>query len=80
MYRRFLSLRLPRTLAVGSLMIRVIAFLLACPSLTMPAFCDQGHHHDDLTRLELGAVHFPVSCAPTAQKRFEQGVALFHCC
>ena len=59
-------------------MVRVIAFLLACPSLTLPAFCDEGHHHDDLTSLELGAVHFPVSCAPTAQKHFEQGVALLH--
>src|ERR1700681_1741468 len=59
-------------------MVRVIAFLLACPSLTLPAFLDEGHHHDDLPSLELGAVHFPVSCAPNAQRRFQQGVALLH--
>lgn len=49
--------------------------------LTLPAIADddQGHHHhEDLTAAQLGTVHFPVSCTPTAQKAFERGVALLH--
>src|ERR1700758_5521121 len=39
---------------------------------------DEGHHHEELTQEQLGTVHFPVSCAPEAQKTFEKGVALLH--
>jgi len=44
----------------------------------LPAFADEGHHHEDLTDKQLGTVHFPVSCAPAVQKPFERGVALLH--
>jgi len=59
-------------------MVRVIAFLFSSLLLALPTSGDEGHHHDDLTSLELGAVHFPVSCTPTAQNGFQQGVALLH--
>jgi hypothetical protein len=40
---------------------------------------DQGHHHhEDLTSVQLGMVHFPVSCSAPVQKPFERGVALLH--
>jgi tetratricopeptide (TPR) repeat protein len=54
-----------------------IAFLLTSLLLSAPAVADEGHHHD-LTALELGTVQFPVSCTPSAQKSFQQGVALLH--
>src|SRR5882724_8181826 len=59
-------------------MIRIISLVVVFLALTLPALCDEDHHHDDLTSLELGTVHFPVSCTPTVQKSFEQGVALLH--
>jgi hypothetical protein len=63
-----------------------IAFLVFFSSLfTLAAFADtpvteddQGHHHEDLTAAQLGAVTFPVSCDPKVQKAFERGVALLH--
>jgi len=42
------------------------------------AVADEGQHHEELTQEQLGTVHFPVSCAPEAQKSFEKGVALLH--
>jgi hypothetical protein len=59
-------------------MVRVLVFLLVFLFLALPTLCDEDHHHDDLPSLELGAVHFPVSCVPAVQQRFEQGVALLH--
>lgn len=44
---------------------------------SLPAFADEGHHHD-LTAEELGSVHFPVSCAKSVQKDFDRSVALLH--
>ena len=38
----------------------------------------QQHHHDELTDLQVGTVHFRVSCNPQAQQEFERGVALLH--
>src|SRR5882757_5586879 len=58
-------------------MVRVVS-LLVFLCVALPALADENHHHDDLTSRELGSVHFPVSCAPTVQKSFEQGVALLH--
>ncbi|MBZ5546336.1 MAG: hypothetical protein LAO22_00035 [Acidobacteriia bacterium] len=46
--------------------------------LSCVAVADEGHHHEELTQQQLGTVHFPVSCAPEAQKGFEKGVALLH--
>jgi len=59
-------------------MARVLVCLLAYVCLARPVLGDEGHHHDDLTSLELGSVHFPVSCAPAVQKPFEQSAALLH--
>ncbi len=53
----------------------VIALLLA---LGVFALADESHHHEDLTPDQLGTVHFPVSCAASVQKPFEQGIALLH--
>jgi tetratricopeptide (TPR) repeat protein len=44
----------------------------------IPAFADQGQHHEDLTPQQVGTVHFPVSCSSEVQKPFERGVALLH--
>src|ERR1700732_1444328 len=58
-----------------------IARLLLFSSLfTIAAAADDKdhHHHEDLTAAQLGTVNFPVSCAPSAQKPFERGVALLH--
>jgi len=63
--------------------------LFACLAAPLPALAQempampgmaQHHHHDDApTNLEkLGAVHFPVSCAPSQQGPFERGIALLH--
>src|SRR6059036_2392573 len=30
------------------------------------------------TTVQLGKVHFPVSCSPAAQEQFERGVAMLH--
>jgi len=53
-----------------------LAVALLC--FAVPAFADEGHHHEDLTEKQLGTVHFPVSCTPAVQKPFERGVALLH--
>jgi tetratricopeptide (TPR) repeat protein len=47
-------------------------------SFAFPVLADEDHHHEDLTSDQLGTVHFPVSCSPSAQKSFERGVALLH--
>jgi len=39
---------------------------------------DKNHNHKDLTSVQLGTVHFPVSCASSVQKPFDRGVALLH--
>ena len=56
---------------------RLLLFFLLCIACSLPAFADEGHHHD-LTAQELGSVHFPVSCAKAVQKDFDRSVALLH--
>ena len=59
-----------------------LAWLLVFSFLsTFTAFADddkEHHRHEDLTETQLGSVHFPVSCAASAQKPFARGVALLH--
>lgn len=55
----------------------LIALTLAVQFL-IPAFADEGQHHEDLTPQQVGTVHFPVSCSSGVQKPFERGVALLH--
>jgi hypothetical protein len=52
--------------------------LAAFPGSAVADDDNDHHHHEDLTAAQLGTVTFPVSCAPTAQKPFERGVALLH--
>jgi len=56
---------------------RLPLFVLLGILCSLPAFADEGHHHD-LTALELGSVHFPVTCAKGVQKDFNRSVALLH--
>jgi len=57
-------------------LVLLLAVVLAC-NLTVSAD-DEGHHHEDLTKEQLGAVHFPISCVTGVQQPFERGVALLH--
>jgi len=59
-------------------MARFIVSLLSVVALLLPALAEEGHNHDDLTADQLGTVHFPVSCAPSAQREFDRGIALLH--
>src|SRR5687767_13934386 len=54
----------------------VAAAVFAAISTVCPpaAFADHDHHHGGA----LGAVSFPVSCTPEAQKRFNTLVSLLH--
>lgn len=59
----------------------IASFILFCCVFQSISFADdeQGHnHHEELTAEQLGTVHFPVSCSPQVQKRFERGIALLH--
>jgi tetratricopeptide (TPR) repeat protein len=56
---------------------RLPLFVLLGILCSLPAFADEGHHHE-LTAQELGSVHFPVSCAKGVQKDFDRSVALLH--
>jgi hypothetical protein len=58
--------------------VRLKAIALIVLAAGVPLVGDDGHHHDDLSEQQLGAVHFPTSCAPGVQKSFERGVALLH--
>ena len=53
----------------------VIAFVVMCVATAV--WGDQGHEHA-LTEEEVGAVHFPTSCAPALATRFNRSVALLH--
>src|SRR5271170_8030727 len=56
---------------------KLICVLCMAASFSGAAAADAGHH-DELTQDQLGTVHFPVSCTPDSQKKFEKGVALLH--
>ena len=53
-------------------------FLAGVSLFGVLAVADQGQHYEDLTAEQLGAVDFPVSCAPSVQPPFARGVALLH--
>ncbi len=57
---------------------KLIWILCIAVAFSGVAVADEGHHHEELTQEQLGTVHFPVACAPDAQKTFEKGVALLH--
>jgi len=62
----------------GSLMKPAVLIVAVVALLRVLSLADEGHHHEDLAAGQLGTVHFPVSCAASAQKAFERGVALLH--
>ena len=56
-------------------LVAALVFLMA----VRLSVADEGqHHYDELNQLQLGSVHFPVSCDPEVQKTLERGVALLH--
>jgi predicted Zn-dependent protease len=57
---------------------RSLLMLAVALFLALPLWADEEHHREDLTPDQLGTVHFPVSCSPSAQRDFERGVALLH--
>src|SRR5437016_862760 len=52
----------------------LLAFSIA---VSLSAFPDEGHHHD-LTKEEIGAVHFRTSCLKKVEADFNRAVALLH--
>jgi tetratricopeptide (TPR) repeat protein len=50
-------------------------FLLA---LAARATGDTGHEHKEGDPTKLGKVHFPISCGPASQKKFDVGLAMLH--
>ncbi|HEX3740727.1 MAG TPA: tetratricopeptide repeat protein [Terriglobales bacterium] len=56
-----------------------VLLLVIC--LCVSAFAaadDEGHHHEDLTEVQVGIVHFPSSCLAAEQKPVQRGVAMLH--
>jgi hypothetical protein len=56
---------------------KLLLFLIAA-GLALPGFADEGHHHEAPVAGDYGKVHFPTSCAPAVQPRFERAVAILH--
>jgi tetratricopeptide (TPR) repeat protein len=55
------------------------ALALTLPSSFAVADDEAGHHHhEDMTEVQVGIVHFPTSCAAPVQKSIERGVAMLH--
>src|SRR5258708_39456755 len=54
----------------------LLALLLATSLCSLAA--DEGHHHEDMTEVQVGTVQFPSSCAASVQKPIERGVAMLH--
>jgi tetratricopeptide (TPR) repeat protein len=59
-------------------MTRLIFLLASILLLSVAGWAEEGEHPEDLTAEQLGTVHFPISCAPSAQEPFTRGVALLH--
>ncbi len=53
------------------------SFIFLALTLQLPAGAPQ-HQHDEPNELQLGTIHFPVSCDARVQKTIERGVALLH--
>jgi tetratricopeptide (TPR) repeat protein len=52
-----------------------IALTLA---LSGGVLCDTGHEHKEGDPTKLGKVHFPISCGPESQRKFDVGLAMLH--
>jgi tetratricopeptide (TPR) repeat protein len=55
-----------------------IALLAVLLSGARPAAADTGHDHKEGDPTRLGKVHFPISCGPVAQKKFDAALAMLH--
>src|SRR5438094_1218682 len=53
--------------------VKVFLLLTVLPFLSAPVVIAQ-----EKATVQLGKVHFPVSCSPAAQEQFERGVAMLH--
>jgi tetratricopeptide (TPR) repeat protein len=47
-------------------------------TLAARVIADTGHEHKEGDPTKLGKVHFPISCGPESQKKFDVGVAMLH--
>lgn len=62
-------------------MILAGAFALALVVFPLGSAKDEGGdhpHHEEMTEMQVGTVHFPSSCAATVQRSIERGVAMLH--
>jgi hypothetical protein len=61
---------------------RLFVLLLALPvalGCLLTYADDEGHqHHEEMTEVQVGTVHFPTSCAASVQGSIERGVAMLH--
>lgn len=55
-----------------------LCLLVLTPALCLFAIADEGHHHEEMTEVQVGTVHFPTSCAASVQNSIERGVAMLH--
>jgi hypothetical protein len=63
------------------IMIRAGVFAFALVVSPFGSAKDEGpdhHHHEEMTEMQVGTVHFPSSCAATVQKSIARGVAMLH--
>ena len=61
------------------LLASALTFALCFSSLALADDEGPGHqHHEEMTEMQVGTVHFPTSCAPAVQKSIERGVAMLH--
>ena len=58
--------------------LHAIALFALLLSGTRPAIADTGHDHKEGDPTRLGKVHFPISCGPVAQKKFDAALAMLH--
>ncbi|MBV9573814.1 MAG: hypothetical protein JOY93_07140 [Acidobacteriales bacterium] len=58
--------------------VSLLLFCVLCGALVAADDQHESEHHEELTTAQVGTIHFPVSCSPSAQKTFERGVALLH--
>jgi tetratricopeptide (TPR) repeat protein len=65
----FFSGCLMKTLLIAAVVLVCACFLLAD---------DEGHHHEVMTEMQVGTVHFPSSCAASVEEPIERGVAMLH--
>src|SRR2546425_700555 len=69
-FLQILKTRCPRILPIATFLV-----FLSCG---LPSAKGQHQHQQYAQSGDIGSVHFPVSCAPRAQKAFDRAIALLH--